>query len=214
MYVPPHFREDDVAVLHEAMRQARLATLITHGSQGIAASHIPMLLSPEPAPFGTLEGHLARPNPQSQAGGCEALAIFLGPDAYVSPAWYATRRSTGEVVPTWNYVAVHAYGTLRTFDDPERLLDLVTRLTSRHENPRGESWSVADAPSSFIASQLRGIVGLELAISSLEGKWKMSQNRPEADCAGVIRGLERDGGDLERAVARLVAERNPAAGTS
>jgi transcriptional regulator len=157
---------------------------------------------------------LSRGNPQGVEDGAQALAIFLGPDAYVSPSWYPTKRETGKVVPTWNYVAVHAYGQLRTFDDPERLLDLVTRLTARHEGPRTQPWAVADAPADFIQSQLKGIVGLELPIERLEGKWKMSQNRPAQDCAGVVDGLDREGGLVEAAVARLVAERNPEAGRS
>lgn len=185
-----------------------MATLVTSGSDGLIASHIPLLLSPDSAPFGTLEGHLARPNPQTQDGGREALAILLGPDAYISPAWYATKRTTGKVVPTWNYVAIHAYGTLRTFDDPARLLDLVTRLTSHHEADRPAPWSVATAPPEYVASQLKGIVGFELAITRLEGKWKMSQNRPTEDAAGAAAGLAREGGPSEHAVARLIAERN------
>jgi len=214
VHLPPHFREDDVATLHQAIREARLPTLVTFGPDGLTASHLPLLLSPEPAPFGTLHGHLSRANPQWRtfAEGVQALAIFLGPDAYVSPSWYATKRDTGKVVPTWNYVAIHAYGILRTFDDPARLLELVSRLTSVREGPRAEPWAVADAPPDFIQSQLKGIVGLELAIERLEGKWKMSQNRPAEDCAGVVDGLEREGGLIETAVARLVAERNPAAG--
>ncbi|MFI5267723.1 MAG: FMN-binding negative transcriptional regulator [Chloroflexota bacterium] len=216
MYLPPHFREDDVSVLHQAIRAARLATLVTFGADGLTASHLPVLLSPEPEPFGTLTGHLSRANPQWQSfsGGVQALAIVLGPDAYVTPSWYATKRETGKVVPTWNYVAVHAYGTLRTFDDPKQLLELVTRLTSIHEGTRTEPWAFEDAPPDFIQSQLKGIVGLELPIERLEGKWKMSQNRPAQDCAGVVDGLDREGGLLEAAVARLVAERNPEAGRS
>ena len=208
MYLPPHFREDDVGLLHQAIRQSGLATLVTSGPGGLTASHIPLLLSPNPAPFGTLEGHLARPNPQIHDGDREALAIFLGPDAYVSPAWYATKRTTAKVVPTWNYVAIHAYGALRTYDDPERLLNLVTRLTSRHEAARNDPWSVADAPPAYIASQLKGIVGFELAITRLEGKWKMSQNRPAEDAAGAAAGLSREGGPTGQEVARLIAERN------
>jgi transcriptional regulator len=216
MYLPPHFREDDVSFLQRAIRDARLATLVTFGTDGLTATHLPVLLSPDPEPFGTLTCHVARANPQWQSfsGEVQALAIFLGPDAYVTPSWYATKHETGKVVPTWNYVAVHAYGTLRTFDDPGRLLELVTRLTSAHESTRAEPWAVADAPAEFIHSQLSGIVGLELPIARLEGKWKMSQNRPAEDCAGVVDGLDREGGPQERTVARLVAERNPAAGHS
>ncbi|HJS85580.1 MAG TPA: FMN-binding negative transcriptional regulator, partial [Acetobacteraceae bacterium] len=163
--------------------------------QGLVASHVPLLLDPEPAPFGTLIGHLARPNPQATASRAEpeALAIFHGSDAYVTPSWYETKRQTGKVVPTWNYVAVHAYGPLRFFDDPARLLAIVTRLTERHEAARAAPWAVGDAPADFIAGMLRGIVGFELPITRLEGKRKMSQNRPREDRAGVAAGLRAEG---------------------
>ncbi len=195
MYLPPAFREDRLEVLHAVMRDAGLATLVTVTDQGLVASHVPLLLDPEPAPHGTLIGHLARPNPQATASRTEpeALAIFYGPEAYITPSWYATKRETGKVVPTWNYVAVHAYGPLRFFDDPARLLEIVTRLTERHESPRARPWAVTDAPSDFIAGMLRGIVGFEIPITRLEGKRKMSQNRPPADRAGVIAGLAAEG---------------------
>ena len=138
MYNPPAFAETRVPVLHAAMRDIGLATLVTLDGSGLMASHVPMLVEPEPAPYGTLLGHVARANPQWRAPSCEieALAIFLGPEAYISPSLYPTKAATGKVVPTWNYVAVHAYGRLETFDDPARLLDLVTRLTERHEAER------------------------------------------------------------------------------
>ncbi|MGH7210350.1 MAG: FMN-binding negative transcriptional regulator, partial [Acetobacteraceae bacterium] len=163
-----------------------------------------LLLDPEPAPFGTLIGHMARGNPhwRTAAPGGESLAIFLGAYAYVSPGWYPTKRETGKVVPTWNYVAIHAYGPIRFFDDPTRLLEVVTRLTERHENPRAAPWAVADAPADFIATMLRGIIGFEIPIALLQGKWKMSQNRPRVDRAGVIAGLTEDG---REDVAALVA---------
>ena len=195
MYMPPAFREDRTEVLHEAIRSAGLATLVTLTDQGLVASHIPLLLDPAPAPLGTLIGHLARPNPQAadSLAAVEALAIFQGPDAYITPNWYPSKREGGKVVPTWNYVAVHAYGPLRFFDDAPRLLEVVTRLTQRHEQGRAQPWAVADAPADFIAGMLRAIVGFELPIARLEGKWKMSQNRPPADRAGVIAGLTEEG---------------------
>lgn len=207
MYLPPQFKEDDVRVLHEAIRGAGLATLVTLSADGLIASHIPMLLEPEPKPYGTLLGHVSRANPQWQSvdTNVQALAIFLGSDAYVSPSLYATKRQTGKVVPTWNYVAIHAYGSLQLFDDPERLLDLVMRLTLRQESIRAQPWAVSDAPKDFVAAQLKGIVGLELPIKRLEGKWKMSQNRPAEDWAGIVAGLAAEG---QTEVARLVAERN------
>ena len=204
MYLPAPFREDRIDVLHGAIRAAGLATLVTLTPEGLIASHIPMLLDPEPAPYGTLLGHLARPNPQARGAvpGVPALAIFHGPDAYITPSWYETKRRTGAVVPTWNYVAVHAYGEVAFFDDPARLLDVVTRLTERAESRRATPWAVGDAPEAFVAGMLKGIVGFALPIARLEGKWKMSQNRPAEDRAGVIAGLTDDG---RPEVAALVA---------
>jgi transcriptional regulator len=166
-----------------------------------------MLLDAEPQPYGTLIGHVSRANPQWRDfdGGVQALAIFLGPDAYVSPSWYATKRQTGKVVPTWNYVAIHAYGRLRAFHEPDRLLDLVTRLTDRQEAGRAQRWMVTDAPADYLKAQLKGIAGLELRIERLEGKWKMSQNRPAEDATGAVEGLRSEGATE---VARLVSERN------
>jgi transcriptional regulator len=209
MYLPAQFREERVDVLHEAIRGTGLATLVTLGSEGLEASHVPMLLEPSPSPRGTLIGHVARANPQWRrlAAGTEALAIFLGPEAYVTPDWYATKRQTGKVVPTWNYVAVHAYGPLEVFDDVERLRALVTRLTERHEAGRPSPWAVSDAPEEYVRAMLDGIVGFALPIARLEGKWKMSQNRPAADRAGVVAGLTREGGPAGAAVARHVAAR-------
>jgi transcriptional regulator len=165
-----------------------------------------MLLDPEPAPLGTLLGHVARSNPQWQRANSEmrALAIFRGPDAYVSPSWYETKRETGKVVPTWNYVAVHATGLLQFFDDPNRLLELVTKLTESREMSRSSPWSVSDAPAEYIAARLKGIVGFQLRIERIEGKWKMSQDRRAEDRAGVIDGLEHEGGEAELAVAAVM----------
>ena len=193
MYVPPLFKEDRVDVLHDTMRGAGLATLITNTADGLIASHVPMLLDPEPAPYGTLIGHLARPNPQARGAIGEALVIFQGPEAYITPSWYATKRENGKVVPTWNYVTIHAYGSVEFFHDRERLRDVVTRLTERQETPRAEPWAVTDAPADFVDMMLKGIVGFALPITRLEGKWKMSQNRPAEDRAGVVEGLEADG---------------------
>ena len=195
MYVPPLFKEDRIDVLHDAIRRSGLAALVTLTADGLIASHVPMLLDPEPAPYGTLLGHVARPNPQARGAspGVQALAIFQGPDAYITPSWYATKRQTGKVVPTWNYVAVHAYGTVEFFDDTDRLRAIVTRLTERQESARAAPWAVSDAPADFIDGMLKGIVGFSLPIVRLEGKWKMSQNRPAEDRAGVVTGLEADG---------------------
>ena len=207
MYVPDHFRETDVGVLHETIRRIKLGTLVTFGSAGLVASHVPMLIQPEPRPFGTLTGHIARANPHWREASPDmaALAIFLGPNAYISPAWYATKRKTGKVVPTWNYVAVHAYGPVKFYDDADRLLQLVTRLTDTHEGDRQDRWRVSDAPAEYTLSMLKAIVGFDLPIARLEGKWKMSQNRPMSDRVGVIEGLEREGTPAAAAVADAVA---------
>ena len=195
MYIPTQFRESDVPTIHAAIRAAGLATLVTTGPDGLLATPLPLLLDPEPAPYGTLLGHVARANPQWRRGAAEgeALAMFAGPDAYVTPSWYATKRATGKVVPTWNYVAVHAYGTVEFIEDTDWLLGLVTRLTTHHEGKRDSPWAVADAPPDFTQSQLKGIVGVRLTIARLEGKWKMSQNRTAEDRAGVVEGLRADG---------------------
>lgn len=193
MYTPPLFKEDRVDVLHGAIRQARLATLVTQTAEGLIASHVPLLLDPNPAPYGTLIGHLARPNPQARGATGEALVIFQGPEAYITPSWYETKRQTGKVVPTWNYVAIHAYGTAEFFNDKKRLRDVVTRLTERHESPRDAPWAVTDAPADFIDVMLKGIIGFIIPITRLEGKWKMSQNRPADDRAGVLAGLNEEG---------------------
>jgi transcriptional regulator len=204
MYVPAHFAEDRIPVLHDAIRGCGLATLVSLTADGLIASHVPLLLDPEPAPYGTLIGHFARPNPQAREAIGDALAIFLGPEGYITPSYYATKRETGKVVPTWNYTAIHAYGVLRFIDDRAELLDIVTRLTNRHENQRAAPWAVADAPADFVQGMLNGIIGFELAITRLEGKRKMSQNRPAADRAGVVAGLREDGRpDLAELVAQV-----------
>jgi len=193
VYVPPLFKEDRIDVLHDAIRRTGLATLVTLSQDGLIASHVPMLLDADPAPYGTLVGHLARPNPQARGAIGGALAIFQGPEVYITPSWYATKRATGKVVPTWNYVAIHAYGTVQFFDDRDRLREVVTRLTERQETPRAEPWAVTDAPADFTQGMLNGIVGFALPIARLEGKWKMTQNRPAEDRAGVIAGLTAEG---------------------
>ena len=212
MYLPPQFREDDVPTLHRAIEQIRFGTLVTLGGDGLIASHLPMLVDPAPAPYGTLLGHVAKANPQwrDPAPAVEALAMFVGPNGYVTPSWYPTKRETGKVVPTWNYVAIHAYGRIEFFEEAARLLALVTRLTERQETPRAAPWLVSDAPADFVRAQLKGIVGFALPIGRLEGKWKMSQNRTPADRAGVCDGLAREPGPANDAVGAVMAAREPA----
>jgi transcriptional regulator len=181
MYLPLYFREERVPVLHALIGERPLATLVTIGPDGMTANHIPMLIDPEPLPFGTLLGHVARGNPVWRDAGTSALAIFTGPDHYISPSWYPAKQEHGKVVPTWNYAAVHAHGTLRVHDDREWLRALVTRLTETHEAQFERPWSVADAPADYVDGLLKAIVGIEIPIQRLEGKWKMGQNRPDAD---------------------------------
>lgn len=209
MYTPPAFRIDDCAEIHAMMRACRLATLVTATADGLLATPLPLVLAAEEGECGVLYGHLARANPQWRTAAIgEAMVLFNGPDAYVTPSWYETKRETGKVVPTWNYQAVHAYGLAEFFEDPERLLDAVTRLTDLHEGTRAQPWAVDDAPPAFVQAHLRGIVGLRMPISRLEGKRKMSQNRPLADRIGVAEGLAAS----ERASDRVVAAMVPTEG--
>ena len=208
MYIPPHFAETRTEALHAAIRMAGAATVVSLTPDGLFASHAPLLLDPDPAPYGMLTGHLARANPHTRVAdaGTETLVIFHGSAGYITPSYYAAKREHGKVVPTWNYSAIHAYGTLEAFDDPARLLDVVSRLTDTHEHPRTAPWAVSDAPDDFVQGMLRGIVGISLRITRLEGKVKMSQNRPEPDIAGVLDGLRQDGRpDLAQAVATAAA---------
>jgi transcriptional regulator len=205
MYVPPAFALADLRELHEVIRASRLGFLVTRFSGGLQSTPLPLFLDAEEGEYGTLYGHLARANPQwrSSADG-EAMALFMGPNAYITPSWYATKAATGKVVPTWNYVAVEAHGPAEFFDDAERLLDDVTRLTRIYEQPRDRPWAVSDAPPDYIKAQLRGIVGVRMPIVRIDGKNKMSQNRSAEDRAGVIEGLSRNDNPQDVVVAGLV----------
>ena len=204
MYIPGQFREERVAVLHELIRARPLATLVTTDADGLAANHIPMLIDMEPSPLGTLVGHVARGNPVWRSAGIAALVIFTGPEHYISPSWYPAKQEHGRVVPTWNYAAVHAYGKLQIHQDPAWLLRLVTRLTETHEAQFERPWAVADAPAEYIDGLLKGIVGIEIKIERLEGKWKMGQNRSEEDREGAADGLRRTGSAAASDVADLI----------
>lgn len=212
MYLPTAFREDDPVALHAFIRAHPLALLITGGSDDLPlqASHVPCLLDPSRGARGTLRAHLARANPQTQAlrDGAPCLLVFTGPQAYISPGWYATKQESGKVVPTWNYSTVQARGLLRRIDDPAGVLDIVSALTDTHEAAMPQPWAASDAPEDFLQAQLRAIVGLEVPIDSLQGKFKLSQNRPLADRQGVVRGLA-PGDAQQQAVGRMVAERLP-----
>ena len=205
MYVPEAFRDDDLTSLHATMRAARLANLVTATADGLIATPLPLILDAAEGSHGVLYGHVARANPQwkSPPAG-EAMAIFMGADAYVTPSWYAAKRETGKVVPTWNYVAVHAYGPVEFFDDADRLLDVVTRLTDLHEQSRPAPWAVTDAPADFVRTMLRGIVGVRMPIARIDGKRKLSQNRSAEDRATVAAGLAVSEHPTERALGALV----------
>lgn len=191
MYCPSAFRQDDLATLHQQIQASGLALLSSAGEQGLQASHLPLLLEPHEGEFGTLYGHFARANShwRDLATGTEALVVFSGADGYVHPGWYPAKAEHGKVVPTWNYIAVHAWGQAEVFDDPERLLRLVSRLSDRHEQGRARPWAVSDAPRAYIDAMLRAIVGFALPIRRIEGKWKLSQNRSAGDQTGVRAGL-------------------------
>ena len=205
MYVPPHFKIDELGAIHAAMRASRLATLVTSTAEGLLATPLPLILNEREGEYGTLYGHVARPNPQWKTPVVgEAMAIFTGPDAYVTPSWYVTKVEHGKVVPTWNYVAVHAYGAAEFFEDADRLLDVVTRLTNLHESSRAEVWQVSDAPADFIQAQLRGIVGVRMPITRIDAKKKMSQNRKLEDRAGVVAGLGASDDPVDREVATMI----------
>jgi transcriptional regulator len=213
LYNPRWFKEERLEFLHAEIAKIGFGTLVTTSRSGLLASHIPMMLDTSGGDNGLIYGHLARGNAQwrETPPASEGLAIFLGPDAYVTPRWYETKKEDGKVVPTWNYVAIHVRGPVTFFEDADRLRQVVTRLTLHHESAAEEPWEVADAPEEYVEAQLKSIVGFELPIARIEGKWKMSQNRPEKDYAGVISGLEQRclGGDPEvSAEMRRVGQRN------
>ena len=211
MYIPPHFNEERVDVLHQLIREHGLATLVTYGSSGLIASHVPLVLdtSDPSLKYGTLRGHLSRANQQWRDYSPEvpALAIFAGPQHYITPSWYPAKTEHGKVVPSWNYIVVHAYGRLETYDDRESLLANVEALTTHHEASRPEPWKVADAPASYIDAQLKGIIGISLRIDRLEGKWKISQNRSPTDQASVAAALHEAGTDASIAMAHIMNDR-------
>ncbi|MFT3907575.1 MAG: FMN-binding negative transcriptional regulator [Steroidobacteraceae bacterium] len=207
MYVPSAFRAEDLASVQRILREARLCNLITATASGLLCTPLPVLLEAGEGPHGTLYGHVARGNPHWRAAAQgEALALFMGADAYISPSWYASKQQDHRVVPTWNYEAVHAYGPVEFFQEPERLLEIVRRLTDRHEQGRPQPWSVDDAPADYIAAQLKAIVGVRLPITRLEGKRKLSQNRSIEDRIGVIAGLSASPEPNDQAMAALISK--------
>jgi transcriptional regulator len=205
MYQPPHFRVEDRAALIKVMRAHPLAQLVTAGPGGLMANPIPFIVA-EDGDALILRAHLARANPQWKevAAGAEALAIFQSVDHYVTPGWYETKRETGKVVPTWNYVIVQARGPVHVDQSPEWLSRQINTLTAQQEASVGSDWQVNDAPEAFITAQMRGIVGIEMKVDNLTGKFKLSQNRPEADRRGVAAGLESLSGEAAQDMASLV----------
>ena len=192
MYDAEAFREVRVDVLHALIKAHPLATLVVTTEAGLEANHIPLLMDPAPGPFGTLRGHVARANPvwRTFNADTEALAVFQGPQGYITPSWYPSKAQHGKVVPTWNYAVVHAHGPLKIHEDAEWLRALVTRLTESQESRRAKPWHVSDAPGDYIDTMLKAIVGIEIPVSRLQGKWKMSQNRLPQDRDGVVGALE------------------------
>lgn len=205
MYTPPAFREDRPEVLEALIRAHPLATLVTAGAGGLIANLVPFFLAATPQ-GDVLRAHMARANDQlaSLRAGAEALVIFQGPQAYVSPAWYPTKQEHGRAVPTWNYAVVQVRGTPRVIEDPDWLLAQISELTRRQESGRPDPWAVTDAPADYVAAQMRAIVGVEIPVSRIDGKWKASQNQPEANRRGVIRGLREVAAD---AMATIVEDR-------
>jgi transcriptional regulator len=205
MYMPAHFEETRTPVMHDLVRAHPLATWVVQGTDGLVVNHIPFLIDAERGPFGTLVGHVARANPIWKQLG-PSVAVFQGPQAYVSPNWYPSKHAQGKVVPTWNYAVVHAHGTPHAIETPDALLQIVTRLTRAHEAGQAAPWAVSDAPAEFIDQLLKAIVGIEMPIERLVGKWKVSQNRGEADRLGTVAGLRERGDAQSLAMAALVPQ--------
>lgn len=204
MYIPAHFEQSDIGIMHELIRAYPLATVVTLSPSGLNANHIPLHLTADASTCGILAGHVARANPiwQDYVPESEILAVFQSTNAYISPSWYTTKQETGKVVPTWNYAAVHAYGTLRIIDDAAWLRGQLEMLTADREAAFAEPWKVADAPADFTDKLIEAIVGIEITINRLEGKWKVSQNQSPRNQASVMQGLTENG---QQAMAGLVA---------
>jgi transcriptional regulator len=209
MYLPEHFRETKTVPLHALMREHPFAMLVTHSAQGLDANHLPFELDASRGPLGTLQTHIARANPlrESISSGAEVMVVFRGPHGYISPGWYLSKHESGRQVPTWNYEVVHAHGTLRIVDDEKFVRGVVARLTRRHEAAEPKPWKMADAPREYIDRMLTMIVGIEVQLTRLEGKRKLSQNKDTRDRDGVVKNLrERAQQELASSVAGTIAE--------
>ncbi|MDP2371664.1 FMN-binding negative transcriptional regulator [Rhodoferax sp.] len=215
-YLPPHFDETDRATLHALVQAHPLGTWVVQHQGELLVNQIPFLLDAERGEHGTLVGHVARANPvwQVLASGAPSVVVFTGPQAYVSPNWYPSKHAHGKAVPTWNYATVHAHGVPQVFDDPARVLELVTRLTQRHEAAQAQPWQVSDAPADYLQSMLKAIVGIEIPVRRWVGKFKLSQNRPQSDRLGVAAGLIGQTTPQATAMAALVQAEPKAAGKS
>lgn len=191
MYTPKYFEQPSIAAMHALMRTHPLATLITLGSEGLCVNHLPFHLADAPAPYGVLAGHVPRANPvwREAASDVEAVIVFQGPNAYITPSWYSSKQEGGKVVPTWNYTVVHARGHIRVIEDAQWLRSHLEQMTDQQEAPFAHPWAVSDAPRDFTETLLGALVGIEIVVTKLVGKWKVSQNRPAPDRLGVIAGL-------------------------
>ncbi len=206
MYLPKHFEMTDIAALHGLIRKHPLGALVMNGTNGLDANHVPFELDTDPAPYGKLLAHVARANPlwRTASDDREVLVIFQGASGYVTPSWYPTKQATGKVVPTYNYAVVHAYGRMRAIEDGMWLRALVDRLTGLHEASRLQPWRVSDAPAHYVEQMLGAIVGVEITVTRLVGKWKVSQNRTPTDQAGVVAGLRARGGPDDLPIAEAL----------
>jgi transcriptional regulator len=211
MYQPEHFKLEDLDALHGVIREHPLAQIVTHGPGGLMANAVPFVLHAEEGARGVLRSHLARPNAQWREikAGAELLLIFQGGQGYVTPSWYASKKEHGKVVPTWNYVVVQVRGAARVVQDGAWLVEHVSRMSDQQETPLAKPWAVSDAPESFITALTRGIVGIEIEIGEITGKFKMSQNRPEADRAGVVDGFAAHGMEDVAALVRALGDGRP-----
>lgn len=203
MYLPAHFEETRPERLRALLRENPLATWVVQADGGLQVNHIPFMLDADRGPHGTLVGHVARANPVWRSPG-PSIAVFQGPQAYISPSWYPSKREHGKVVPTWNYAVVHAHGTPRAIEAPDEVLAIVTRLTQTHEAGSAVPWAVSDAPADYIEQMLKAIVGIEIAVERWVGKWKASQNRGVPDRLGTVAGLRQRGGEQGLGMAALV----------
>ncbi|MDA8054487.1 MAG: FMN-binding negative transcriptional regulator [Thermoplasmatales archaeon] len=211
MYIPKWFKVERIDLLQEAINKISFGTIITTGTSGIMASHVPMLIDPSKGSSGVLFGHIARGNSQwrETLPGSDGLATFVGPNAYITPNWYSTKKKTGKVVPTWNYINVQVRGSIVFVEDHKRLLEIVTKLTDHHESSSKIPWKVTDAPSEYIDGELESIIGFEMKVSKIEGKWKLSQNRSPEDREGVKVGLADRGEPLDKSVLKEMEDQGP-----